>query len=242
MKFIFLILFIVYGLLSTTAYSESHLSDRLAHANVYKITGMDPAKGSGTAFTIRYRNKLYTLTNAHICVPHEKIGTMLLSRTNVPNHRRVKVKILSVDSGSDLCLLTHIDETPGLSLASSWYHFQSVMTYGHPLGNSLTPAEGKLLKRENVTLAYPSTEKQCIGKKTNWRPIQRLPRPKLYQCMRTINSIYTSIMVYPGNSGSPVLSERGQVVGVVFASQNITHFGSIVPLRAIYQFLQNAAK
>jgi V8-like Glu-specific endopeptidase len=48
----------------------------------------------------------------------------------------------------------------------------------------------------------------------------------------------TSVVIYPGNSGSPIFNDDNYVVGVVFASSNADHYGHYVPLEYLHRLLE----
>jgi len=52
-----------------------------------------------------------------------------------------------------------------------------------------------------------------------------------------VRSVYTSLKIYPGHSGSPLLNEVGDVVGVAFAAQQSSDYGYIIPLEIVRGFL-----
>jgi hypothetical protein len=55
--------------------------------------------------------------------------------------------------------------------------------------------------------------------------------------VRTEAAYMTSIVIYSGNSGSPMVDFWGRVVGVAFASDNRDHYGDIVSLDDLETFL-----
>ncbi len=56
-------------------------------------------------------------------------------------------------------------------------------------------------------------------------------------CLRQLKSILTTLGIYPGNSGSPVVNKYGNLVGVVFAGNNQTNYGYVIPLKQVREFL-----
>jgi V8-like Glu-specific endopeptidase len=57
-------------------------------------------------------------------------------------------------------------------------------------------------------------------------------------CIAHIYAATSSIQIYPGNSGSPVMNSSGDVVGIIFAGDNRTNYGSYVPVFKIREFLE----
>jgi hypothetical protein len=62
---------------------------------------------------------------------------------------------------------------------------------------------------------------------------------RLVTCLEvTVGAYKTNILIRPGNSGSPVVDFWGNVVGIVFASDNY-NWGSVVSYRDLEKFLSN---
>jgi len=63
-------------------------------------------------------------------------------------------------------------------------------------------------------------------------------------CIKGFNTVLkqyaaqTDVPTFPGNSGSPLVNMYGNVIGVVFASNPRTAWGSAVPLEMVKQFLK----
>jgi S1-C subfamily serine protease len=75
-------------------------------------------------------------------------------------------------------------------------------------------------------------EKQCLDRKG------KIAMAFIFMvCVQDIVSIETNIVIFGGSSGSPVVDFFGRLVGVVFAGDNRTNYGYLVPIRYITDFL-----
>ena len=113
-----------------------------------------------------------------------------LSESLYDSTNRKTLKVLKTSLHSDLCLLEN-PYAKGLSLSPYLFNYAPITLIGHPAGQDLTVREGHIIS-SNCTLFSWISRELC----TNYYTI--------------------SAISYPGNSGSPILSPFGQVVGILF--------------------------
>jgi S1-C subfamily serine protease len=175
-------------------------------------------KAGGTAFLFKAPSgRLYIATNRHICDSSELPLMYITQGKSVYMSTKI-----AVSNRADLCLLTVPDEVkrtrkPLLPSPDAPLPNDSVACYGHPLLNPLTISSGFYL---NV-LAEP------IG----------IPGASISaQTVVLIGRVDFSVL--PGNSGSPLLSTRGEVIGVIFAYEGRNHYGLFVPVSELTAFIK----
>ena len=56
-------------------------------------------------------------------------------------------------------------------------------------------------------------------------------------CFQKFDAVHTSIVGYPGNSGSPVFNAQGEVTGVIFIGDSSTNYLGYVPLKHLTALL-----
>jgi S1-C subfamily serine protease len=120
-------------------------------------------------------------------------------------------QVKSISTGPDLALLSAAQSSAVGTLASGDPSVgESVWAAGYPLGDRLALTKGQVLD-------YVSGSE--FG----------LPD----EVMRVTNSLR------PGNSGGPLLTGTGDVVGVVFGVQTSTGDGLVIPVSEVSQYLEN---
>src|SRR3954449_4085847 len=157
-------------------------------------------QGSGSGFIISADG--YILTNNHVVEGAEQVTVRLLDR------REFKAKVIGTDPNTDVAVVK-IDARglPPMALGNSddarvgeW-----VLAIGNPLG-------------EGLTFPAPSAIVSAKG-----RALQGLPG-------RVVGSIQdfiqTDAAINPGNSGGPLVSVRGEVIGINSAIASETGFYS----------------
>ena len=122
------------------------------------------------------------------------------------------VKVLVISKIQDICLLES-DRIGGLKLAEKpLIRFQRVHTIGHPLGQDLTVRRGTMITK--------------IHDRFPW--IRREP----------VDALHLELTVFGGNSGSPLVNDDGEIVGLVFGTNQRTfHDAYAVPLEDLKAFL-----
>lgn len=205
-----------------------------AGPSVVTILPPDLRKTGGTGFAIHAPSgKDYILTNGHVCAVAQegKVAVM------VEGSARPRIlKILEVSENTDLCLIEGAPSVKGLSLAHSLAWLRHLTVLGHPRLEPLTVSQGYVVSREDIQIEDEADAEHCKG------PTRRLETSigmlgPVETCVRTIEGIKTSVVIYPGNSGSPVFNDSGEVVGVMFAGDRAMNHGVMIPLEQIADFL-----
>jgi S1-C subfamily serine protease len=229
-------------------------------SKVYKIQA-ELRGGGGTGFQVKAPSGTnYVMTNSHVCqaveaydAPENK-GTALL----VDDYGNwVRRRIVAVSDQSDLCLIEGAPGVEGLSLGSEPGLGETMTVVGHPHLKPITLSSGDITGREDVTMldyvmsvdnnpAIAAMVKTNPDGKCNMpkNQIDIIPIPSEYgggtvkTCsIVTAGAYSTSIVIYPGNSGSPMVDWYGNVVGVAFAADSSDNYGVVVSLDDIQNFI-----
>ncbi len=214
-------------------YLRSHVGSQVLY-----IQNPDGAaiRGSATGFAVKAPSgKVYTLTNAHVCAL-QKDGFVMVGTH--PNNPLTPRRVIQVYTYNDLCLVEGMAGYEGLSLADSYDIGDINHVIGHPLGQAQDFTTGVL--KDKVAILLPEEEvslDKCNG------PYQSVERVQSWlgemdMCMVKRYAIATNIVIYGGNSGSPMVNSFGNVTGVMFAGNNRTAWGYAVPLEDVIRFLK----
>jgi S1-C subfamily serine protease len=179
-----------------------------------------PQMGAGTGFLVDHdRLGTFIVTNKHVCNILE--GIVDAEYAELIQGERVYVgRIIARASYTDLCLIEPPPEIVktrhAFKLADGWIApTEQVFVHGHPFLRPLTMYSGKYV---NLRFEPEDTESEE-------------PRPAMAMAR-------VDFMVFPGNSGSPVLNSFGKVIGVVFAYETQTRNGLFVPLSDLKRFIE----
>ncbi len=183
----------------------------------------------GTGFVTRdVAGKHVIVTNDHVCEVAQGGYVVIVSDTG---QGRIK-RVLSRNFTRDLCVVEGID-APALSIAdSSPTRFEKLQVIGHPLLGPTTPSEGSYLQDDIVPIGF--------GTKPDGTCPESAESVDTFFgtfCVAHMELSLTSISIFPGNSGSPVLNREGKVVGVINSGDNRTTYGNFVPLRYLKEIL-----
>lgn len=168
-------------------------------------------KTYGTGFNMRVGDKVFTITNRHVCEVSEMLGHKEYAIVNGE-----KLKILKMSDKYDLCALESTS-LMGLSLALFDSNpMDKIVLIGHPRGLDIVIREGRIITEDEEVI---TNGRNGIAK---------------YKADRI------SSTAYPGNSGSPVLNAEGGVVGVLFAGASLyPHEPLIMPYEALKEFTES---
>lgn len=188
----------------------------------------------GTGFTITsggILNIKYTITNYHICDGAIKRGYM--KGSSAYGDEKKTLKILKYDQSKDLCVLTGLSTTEPLPIAMSEPSAgDEVAVFGFPAGWPATFTFGEYTGRTKVNIAVSVSYDECKMSGRNFNPFMG--------CIFVYESYHVTAEITGGNSGSPLVNKRGEVIGVIFASNSGYSKASFaVPLPTLNSFLQD---
>lgn len=186
--------------------------------------------GGGTGFqVITPSGKQLTLTNRHVCnIPFKPLNTKI-------NGVKRNLKILKVSKVSDLCVLEGIPELPALRLAKEVKIGEGIAALGHPQLLPLALTRGELMGYMRVGITEDMVPHPSLCPKGT----QAVQTFFAIACLRFHLSGVTNVTILPGSSGSPMVNFWGNIVGVVFAGDNSSNWGLIVPLNQVREFLRD---
>ena len=171
-------------------------------------------ESSGSGFIVSQDG--YILTNNHVVDGSDQVTVRLLDR------REFKAKVVGTDPNTDLAVLK-IDArnlvpaplgSSGATRVGEW-----VLAVGNPLGDNLTfTVTSGIISAKGRTLALPGQSDRSIQ-----------------------DFIQTDAAINPGNSGGPLVSVRGEVIGVNSAIASQTGFysgyGFAIPIDLAHQVM-----
>jgi len=226
-------------------------------SRVFEIKGAKDG-GGGTGFQIEAPSGTsYIVTNSHVCELAIRDGKEKNFLLVAKNDRFIKRRVLEVSDQSDLCLVEGWPGLSGLKVGSEVVLGDTVVAVGHPLLGPITVTVGEVTSFSDVTLLHhimktgnaridrliEAEEGSCDQPKNEIRRemfyfLGFIPMGLVNKCLVTeVKAITTNVIIYPGSSGSPLVTRFGQVVGVMFASDRRTHWGDAVNLQQLMSFL-----
>jgi S1-C subfamily serine protease len=210
-------------------------------SRVVKLTPPSRNNTGGTGFAVQAPSgQNYVLTNAHVC----QLAENNYMSAHLPfMARQCLVRVLEISPETDLCLLTAIPNLRGLPLAAGNEVGDEVTLVGHPLLDPLTLTKGVVTNFDNIQVVHAinSSKEECDKRHGAFEEHEGDILGLLFGirnlCIVTVFSGRITAATFPGNSGSPVVDNAGNVVGVLFAGDNRTNFGFMVPLKDVLKFL-----
>lgn len=190
---------------------------------VVKLTPPGNPRTGGTGFYMQAPSgEVVTVTNGHVC--EVSPDGHWLEATDDSGVGRELLEIREISTTTDLCILSGPSSPPANlpKLATYQSRMKRVWSLGHPFLKPNTLTSGYIVGFEEVTLDESEL------KETQCKPPTRMMEDN--ECVRKLWAFETSVVIYPGNSGSPVLTDEGEVVGVFFAGDGRSNRGIFIPL------------
>lgn len=229
---------VIAGLVALVFFGISHAQtkpDFNLGSSVVKLRSAPKGQSGsgGTGFLVSASNKNYTATNWHVCrsvLDGDKTVHMYAERLG--EFQDVQVTVQAIDRVHDLCLL---DAVPGtaVKLGSKPALFTKIFMMGHPLLKEKTIVEGRYHGELESETPFPMENGDvCVAPD---RPLFALIG---VYCLRNMTLGDTTLQTFPGNSGSPVITQDGSVVGVMESLDERTGWGGFVPVRYLKALLE----
>ena len=186
---------------------------------IMAITGRDSG-GTGSGFIVRKSGKMaYIVTNYHVVQPDDKVANLfVVLNSGTAQQERLGARLVASDPARDLAVLAiEFDKIPAPLVLSAVppQEIQSLYVLGFPFGQSMSSSA----QHPAVTIsraAVSSLRNDDSGR---------------------LVTIQLDGALNPGNSGGPVVSEKGEVMGVSVASILGAQIGLAIPPSDVYDLL-----
>lgn len=193
--------------------------------------------GGGTGFAVQGKSgKKYIMTNKHVC----QVQANGIIRIKAAGKDPVFRKVIYMDTRHDLCLIEGLDDLAAITIGSEPEIGNIHYVVGHPGLRSLSVQSGEYTGPATVTLREDVlTRDQCHGKIVELPPLYQMFLGAEFLCLIDYRSYGMTSVIYPGNSGSPVVNKFGNLIGVAFAgSTDEEHDTYSVPLTHVKRILE----
>lgn len=163
--------------------------------------------GSGSVVQAR-SGRLLLISNSHVCNCANQFGTIYAT---MEGGELIKGTIVKRDWGKDLCAATFEGTRPALKLGDRPALRSEVQTRGYPDGR-LAESHGQI--GPNVDWDYEFGLSEIGTCPVTSRPIYGI-NGNLAACKLHFHSTSTNLFGRPGSSGSAVVNDAGELVGVI---------------------------
>lgn len=209
--------------------TEKQLYDKIRAQTVTLVSPENKNRG-GTGFVLNSpTGSKFTITNAHVC----KLSRSGFMVARLADGDIVHLPIVAISEETDLCALHALPGLAGLNLAFTMEMYEAVYIIGHPLLHPASFAGGYVNGRSPIDVVEMTED--CRGKNKRIEMIDTIFGP-VPLCFIRVDANWSDVKIYPGNSGSAVVNQYGDVVGVAFAG-NMANFGYFIPLDELEEFL-----
>lgn len=202
---------------NTTMYPKTKFD--MNKVTVKLMNTKETSGGSGVIYK-SFKNYSIVLTNAHVCKIAVNGGIVQSSSGTYP------IFAIKTHDHHDICeVLILANLQYNTKFAKNLFTYEKTITSGHPFLLPLTIKEGNYSSKMNIWITSYREECKIIKNK---KECEFIAVSKNYM------SYYFTNLIAPGNSGSPVFNEKGEIVSLIFAGLGRSiSFGWGVPLDAL---------
>lgn len=207
-------------------------ADRISQVVVKVVTAENASLGTGF-YLETPQGRRVLITNWHVC---EAYQDGLINFRLPTSDIMVRLPIVKSVMLADLCV-TYLPEgfaVNRLHLAEEKPNkFDKLYVMGYPLDHLQQPAEGYFLGEGPIEVAFQAKDDKCpVNSTEHYMFIFKI-------CTVSYTLGATNVIIYPGNSGSPVLNDRDELVGVMNSGDSQTNHGNYVTLDTLRAFLKD---
>lgn len=190
--------------------------------------------GTGFSLTMPSGN-VFTVTNSHICYAAEDKKLLAVHADGY----KEELTVMEISDTTDLCIMSRAMHAPPLEMASYTDHYERINVIGHPKLHPMTWQEGRYVGGQFlVSIPLNIPEEMCVGQKFSMQNVLIFGIFPKRLCMMTVWGQDTTLKTFGGNSGSPIVNDSGDVVGVLFAGDGETQWGLVIPLDSLREFIK----
>lgn len=220
---------------------DKELNEKYVYKVLYRKKGFKIETPGATAFLVEAPSgKTYVLTNRHVCQNDSKSAAVGLLDSDGKRH---PMKIIEMSKIYDLCLVEAPKGKSGIKVSKNISVGETIFYLGFPRGQDATITYGDVVGHDVVTITlgyipYTISKKDCLSSKdTSVQPLE-YQGLKFHVCYMTHKALVSTLFIYGGASGSPVLNKYHELVGVVYSAPQDGGWGWAMPLSAIKDFLK----
>lgn len=186
--------------LTTNVSATGYPVYRMLRENTYRLD-------NGTGFVVRYKDSSYMITNWHVCRSY-----IHMNAENEALKMLEPTRVIKRFPDIDLCVMS-TTRTDGLKLGKDVGEKAAVYVGGYPqYAKTLQLRSGHTLFLRDETVDYGLG--YCPKSFEQTPTIDPSTKQTVTTCKNTQKIMDTDVEGTYGNSGSPVVNSRGEVVGV----------------------------
>lgn len=198
--------------------------------SIVSVLSNDERSGGTGWSTLSSSGKRVIVTNDHVCQVTDTGYVRILQ----DNGKRSIKKILRRSFNRDLCVIEGVD-APALHLGSKGPNrFDTLRVMGHPLLKPTAPVTGVYTGDGIAPIGFAP---DALGKCPSGAELVDSAFGSF--CILHMELSFTTVPIYPGNSGSPVVNQDGEVIGVMNSASSQDNAGMFIPLPYVKEILED---